>query len=106
MLYLLSLVMYLKGRSAAGAGREAGASTPLRLAWYAGAFVAGIAALATKEIAFTLPLALLLCELSFFDLTRGRKRAMLLGEAAVRLAPQVEKYRLNLATARQESGSR
>lgn len=69
MLYLLSLVMYLRGRVAAGTGSRA-------LPWFAGALLAGVAALATKEIAFTLPLALLLCELCFFEMTPGRRRAL------------------------------
>jgi len=58
-LYLLALVLYLRWRLDP-AGRRAGAC-------YLGALAAGLLAMFSKEIAFTLPLALLLAELCFFE---------------------------------------
>lgn len=61
--YLLSLALYLWGRLRL----EESQPRPLR-AWLplAGAVLAALLAMFTKEIAFTLPLAALLCEFSFF----------------------------------------
>lgn len=91
MFYLLALVLYVAGRlagpnsaaqtpsGAAGeGGRAPGAVRPYLC--YAGALLAALLALATKEIAFTLPLALMLYELCFFGLSR-RKKALLGGAA-------------------------
>lgn len=80
MLYLLSLVMYVRWRlcrisppSDIGAG-----AVPLRKGdnawmWYVGSLIAAVLAALTKEIAFTLPLVLLLYE-AFFLAGDTRRR--------------------------------
>ncbi|PLX85491.1 MAG: hypothetical protein C0617_04140 [Desulfuromonas sp.] len=74
LFYLLALVFYLRARL----GQEADGSRRVRT-WFLFllSFLAAGAALSTKEIAFTLPLAVILCEFSFF---RGgiRRRIMAL----------------------------
>jgi Flp pilus assembly protein TadD len=67
MLYLLAVVLYLWHRL-----RGPGAA---RWAAYLGALAATVAAMWTKEIAFTLPLALLLCEAVAFRGPWGRRGA-------------------------------
>ncbi len=64
MFYVFSLVLFLRGRRM-GAGRPA-------WPWLAGSAVAGLLALATKEIAVTLPFMMFLCEWYFWqDLNRA-----------------------------------
>lgn len=67
MLYLLAVVLYLVYRR-----RGPGAA---RWGAYLGALAATVAAMRTKEIAFTLPLALLLCEAVAFRGPWGRRGA-------------------------------
>lgn len=63
MFYILSLVLFLHGRRM-GEGRPG-------WRWLAGSALAGLLALATKEIAVTLPFMMLLCEWYFWqDLNR------------------------------------
>lgn len=81
LFYLLSLHSYTRGRLvqlAAAAPQRGGARgrAPLH---FAAALVAGGLALATKEIAFTLPVVVLLFELCFFSRRRSTKPAILLG---------------------------
>lgn len=81
MFYLLSLVLYLKARLVTVLGEtSSGTGNTLRsgLTCYAGALLAALCALATKEIAFTLPFAVALYELCFFDTLRSRRRALML----------------------------
>jgi protein O-mannosyl-transferase len=59
LLYLAALVLYLRARL--------GGFRPAAVAWYAGALAAAVLATKTKEIAFTLPAALILCEALFVD---------------------------------------
>ncbi|WP_248341115.1 tetratricopeptide repeat protein [Anaeromyxobacter paludicola] len=68
LFYLLAAALYLSWRLR----REAGLAAPGR---YLGALLATLVAMKTKEIAFTLPLALLLLEASFFG--RPGRRAWL-----------------------------
>lgn len=64
MFYVLSLVLYVKGRLA---GQDAKKTWP----WYIGCVIAGLLALASKQIAATLPLFIFLYEWFFFqDLSR------------------------------------
>jgi protein O-mannosyl-transferase len=58
LFYLLSVLAYARGRLAGGANK--------RLGWFLGSGVAAVLAMLSKEIAFTLPLALALYEFSFF----------------------------------------
>lgn len=67
MLYLLAVVLYLAHRL--------GQSGPARWAAYGGALAATVAAMFTKEIAFTIPLALVLCEAVAFRGAWGRRAA-------------------------------
>jgi tetratricopeptide (TPR) repeat protein len=60
--YLLSVCLYLRARL----NREQPPGSPGWLRPYAGSILAALAALFTKETAFTLPFMLLLCEVSFF----------------------------------------
>lgn len=69
LLYLLSLLAYLRGRAAASA--RAGAP------WLVVALLATTLAMDTQETAFTLPAALTVIELMFFGGSR-RRRALLL----------------------------
>ena len=65
LFYLLAVVLYLKWRLASSETRS-------RLLWYAGAWLATVLAMKTKEITFTLPFMLLLVEVVFFGPTRRR----------------------------------
>lgn len=71
LLYLAAMLLY---RHAAVAGRK-------RLLWYVGALAVGLLAMGTKEISFTLPLALVLYDVCFLAGEPGRR--------AGRLAPFV-----------------
>jgi protein O-mannosyl-transferase len=59
MFYLLSIVLYMKGRMT-GKGRG------MKIALFTGAFLSALLAMLTKENAFTLPLAIILTEIFFF----------------------------------------
>lgn len=75
--YLLALVLYAAGRRRMAGGEGRG------WPWIAGALVATTAAMLTKQNAFTLPAALLLVELCFFQrFTEGRLRRLPLFAAA------------------------
>jgi Flp pilus assembly protein TadD len=63
LFYLLAAFLYVRWRN----GREAGARGWRAHAGYAGALLAAMLAMRSKEIAFTLPLALLLLEVLLFD---------------------------------------
>lgn len=65
LFYLLSLGLYVK----AGILKRENKSSSLRLLFYAGALIASVMAMFTKEMAATLPLALLLYEFCFFKNT-------------------------------------
>lgn len=79
MFYLLSLTSYLKGRlELAPAARRPAAAA----AWFSLALFSALLALKTKEIAYTLPIAVLLFEMLLF--TRdSRKRMLALGLAVL-----------------------
>ncbi|MHB8143249.1 MAG: tetratricopeptide repeat protein [Thermoleophilia bacterium] len=76
MFYLLAAVLYARWRLALPSGTEAGASRARRAFFYGAALLAAVAAMASKETAFTLPAALALWEFFFMSGTgRGlRKR--------------------------------
>ena len=79
LLYLLSALLYVRWRNEGEAGRNARAAR-----WsYAGAFVAAVLAMRSKEIAFTLPLALLLLESVLFEGPWKRRLAWLVPFAVV-----------------------
>jgi hypothetical protein len=63
LFYLLAVVLYLSWRLAA---ESSGARTVRRAAVYAGVLLSALLAMRTKEIAFTLPAAIILTELLFF----------------------------------------
>jgi Flp pilus assembly protein TadD len=74
LLYLLTALLYVRWRI----GRAAGARGWTSGAGYAAALVAAVLAMRAKEIAFTLPLALLLLEIALFDGPWKRRLAALL----------------------------
>jgi protein O-mannosyl-transferase len=74
MLYLLSLTCYIQARLSRF---EPGGRAAAAWAWLAGALLAALLALATKETAFTLPFAILLYELMFFTDRAAMKRKLL-----------------------------
>ncbi len=79
LFYLTAMLCYLAGRTSAAPGR--------RLGWYAATGLAGLAALASKEIAATLPLTLFLYEWYFLQhLDRAWLKARLPLLAAVATA--------------------
>ena len=64
LFYLAALLLYIYGRTATTTGQ--------RWSWWVGSLVSWLVALGCKEIAATLPLAVLLYEWYFFqDLDRG-----------------------------------
>ncbi len=65
LFYVLALITYLKGRETGGRGR---------IIWWLGAAGCGALALGSKEMAATLPFALLLIEWCFFDTDRRTVR--------------------------------
>jgi len=69
LFYLASVVLYVKGRLAC---RPAG-----KLASYLLCLLSAVCAMKTKEIAFTLPIMILLCEFIFFRASRKRKLLLL-----------------------------
>jgi hypothetical protein len=70
LFYATAMLLYVVARTAARPGR--------RLAALVAALVSAGAAMFTKEIAFTLPLAILLLELVFFEASPRRRLAILL----------------------------
>jgi tetratricopeptide (TPR) repeat protein len=80
LLYLGATVLYLRWRLLRAAGRPAPAA-------YGLALLCAVAAMATKEIAVTLPLALGLVELAFFDGPRRRLAALVPFAVAALLVP-------------------
>lgn len=67
LLYLLSLVLYIRGRLDMEGRGTRDQRSGVRVACFAGATVAALLAMFTKEIAFTLPLAAFLYEACFFN---------------------------------------
>jgi tetratricopeptide (TPR) repeat protein len=82
LFYLLSVVLYIKGRlAAAGKTKSSGAPLSRRLlpvAYYVLSLVSAIAAMRTKEIAYTLPAVIILYEFIFFPAPIKRKLFILL----------------------------
>ncbi len=70
LFYLLSIVFYIKSRLAS---RQAG-----KLAGYLLSFVSAVLAMKTKEIAFTLPLVIVIYEFTFFKSSFRKKLLFLL----------------------------
>ena len=58
LFYLLSLLLYIQSRNSV--------SRPARYSFYAAAFLSAVLAMKTKEIAFTLPVMIILYEFMFF----------------------------------------
>lgn len=74
LFYLSALVLYLAGRLSVANGR--------RVACWAGAAIVAVLAMLTKEIAFTLPVVVALCEALFFR-GEGRRRFAAVGVFAL-----------------------
>jgi tetratricopeptide (TPR) repeat protein len=69
--YVLSLVMYIKWRLTSN---KTGSFFPqIPLLFYFGSVISAVLAMKTKEIAFTLPVIILLYELMFFDGNRKKR---------------------------------
>ena len=82
LFYLLTVVLFLRWRL----HREAGdASRTKRTILYAALFLTAVLAMKTKETAVTLPLAVILCEASFFEPLVWRRRLFLLSIASTML---------------------
>ena len=79
LFYLLSLLFYAKGRLSLGAEGQGGAASGLLrpALYFTGALLCAVLAAQTKEIAATLPLAVLLYEFSFFKASRKRNILLL-----------------------------
>lgn len=76
MFFLLSLVLYVKGRLGQ---QTAGSRRPQRaLLLFGASFLCALLAMKTKEIAFTLPLVVLLFESYFFGISRRSWRLLLI----------------------------
>ncbi|NJD90514.1 MAG: tetratricopeptide repeat protein [Geobacter sp.] len=69
LLYILAVVCYLRGRICQ---QEARLSIVRISGWFALMALSGLLAIFTKEIAYTLPLALVAVELLFFDVSRAK----------------------------------
>ncbi|MBF0331570.1 MAG: tetratricopeptide repeat protein [Candidatus Omnitrophica bacterium] len=69
LFYVASLCLYVKARLL----KDGGSSLKLWGSCYAGSILAAIVAMFTKEISITLPLSILLYELSFFRMKSGLK---------------------------------
>jgi len=79
LLYFAAMVCYLKGRN----GQQRSGRVFCRSSlWLFPALSAGLLAVYTKELAYTLPLMLVLVELLFFDLSRSRLIKLLLAAVA------------------------
>jgi tetratricopeptide (TPR) repeat protein len=68
--YLLAVVLYARWRLAGLSGHAGGVR---RAAWLVGAVLAAVLAMKTKEIAFTLPVAVALYEVLFFEGSWGKR---------------------------------
>jgi tetratricopeptide (TPR) repeat protein len=79
LFYLLALIAYLKGRESAGRSR---------IFWWLAALACGALALGSKEMAATLPFALLLLEWCLFEVDRRTARRAVIA-VAVLLIPIV-----------------
>lgn len=86
LFYLLSLFCYAKGRLSLAGAAPAGSSASLRANGYLrpalfflGALFFALLALQTKEVAATLPLAILLYEFCFFEPSRKRNLILVAG---------------------------
>lgn len=77
LFYLLSVVAYVKGRLSAGESgdEKAGVAIAASVFFYIVSLLAAVCAMKTKEIAFTLPLVVLLYEFIFFK--SGVKKRLL-----------------------------
>ena len=86
LFYLASVVFYVKGRLAkvksesleASAGKVENSPftfhlSPFTIVWYLMSLLSAVCAMTTKEIAFTLPIMILLYEFTFFKSTLKRK---------------------------------
>lgn len=80
LFYLLSLVCYAKARLLQE--ERGSAAAPASVAFYLASFIAAGCAMKTKEIAFTLPFAVVLYEFIFFKVT-ARKKLFLLTPVAL-----------------------
>ncbi len=82
LFYLLTVVLFLRWRlhRAAGDGSRA-----KRTVLYAGLLLTAILGMKTKETVFTVPLAVILCELTFFEPLAWRRRLFLLPIASTML---------------------
>ncbi len=91
--YLLSLVLFIRWRSAAGRG-------PWKKALYATSLATAVAAQMTKEISFTLPAVIVLYDLVFFRAKDGRLKYLapfLLTFAVIPLTMLAPKLGLRIA---------
>ncbi|MGD0281832.1 MAG: tetratricopeptide repeat protein [Dissulfurispiraceae bacterium] len=70
MFYLLSVVMYIKGRIGESENRRIGKKS--RFIFFAISFLSAVLAMKTKETAFTLPIIIILYEFCFFSATSPR----------------------------------
>ena len=77
LFYLLSLVMYIKGRLEVG-GKRKEALNLKPLAYYVLSLLSAVLAMKTKEIAFTLPIVIILYESMFFTTPFKKKLLFLL----------------------------
>ncbi|WP_242360562.1 tetratricopeptide repeat protein [Anaeromyxobacter sp. SG17] len=82
LFYLLTVVLFLRWRLR---GEGAEASRTERAMLYAAMLASAVAGMKTKEIAFTAPLAVMLCEASFFEPLAWRRRLFLAPLAATML---------------------
>ncbi len=69
LLVLASIVCYLRGRVIQHSSER---SFCAECGWFAAALLAGLLAFYTKEIAYTLPVVIVLVEFAFFDLKRAK----------------------------------
>lgn len=82
LFYLLTVVSYVQGRLVRERENKRGGGSGLSVreaSWYVLALLAAAAAVRTKEITATLPLTILLYELSFFENSTRKKRAIAAG---------------------------
>lgn len=80
LLYVAAVVCYLKGRTC----RQESKFSPIKaFGWFALMLLSGLLAVYTKEIAYTLPIALVVVELLFFDVSRSRILKLSLAAVAV-----------------------
>jgi protein O-mannosyl-transferase len=84
LFYLLAMVMYAKGRLSAVSSQQSAVSgkftihgSRFAIIWYLSSLLSAVLAMKTKEIAFTLPIMMLLYEFTFFKSTLKRKLVFL-----------------------------